>query len=95
MHEAIHEASDVLKLLFCVGLKNKRQALTTPTQKTNIDMNEGFTTYPPFGRRRAVGEGKEQQQHARIISFVGSEVLTRLSDLGWNSEEARAGAQRP
>jgi hypothetical protein len=94
MHEAIHEASDVLKLLFCVGLK-KVQALTTSTHKTNIDMNEGFTSSPPFGRRRAVGEGKEQQQHARIISFVGSEVLTRLSDLGWNSEEARAGAQRP
>jgi hypothetical protein len=56
MHEAIHEASGVLKLLFCVGLK-KVQALTTSTHKTNIDMNEGFTTSPLFGIRD-FGEGK-------------------------------------
>jgi hypothetical protein len=54
-------------------------------------MNERFTTSRLFGRR-AVGEGKEQQQHAWIISFVGSEVLILLSGLGRSSEEARAGA---
>jgi hypothetical protein len=40
-------------------------------------MTEGFTTSPLFGRR-AVGEGKEHQQNAWIISFVRSEVLIRL-----------------
>jgi hypothetical protein len=45
----------------------------------------------PLAEEGLVGEGKERQQHAWIISFV-AEVLTRLSGLGWNIEEARAGA---